>query len=138
MKPVLFALTLVLAGQIALAQELTVFAASSLTEAFEEIVAAFEAQNEGVDVLLNFDGSSTLALQITQGAPADVFASANEAQMQRVVKEGLAQMPQTFAGNRLVVIVPEDVEINSLEELANEARLIVLAAPEVPVGKYAR
>ena len=67
----------VLSGTVASAQALTVFAASSLTEAFEEIASAFEKQY-GVEVLLSFGGSSTLATQITQGAPADVFASADE------------------------------------------------------------
>lgn len=121
------------------AQELTVFAASSLTEAFEEMASVFEAQNEGVEVLLSFDGSSTLATQITQGAPADVFASADEAQMQVVVDEGLtASEPRIFTGNRLVIITPEDSAVTSLEGLAEAGVALVLAAPDVPVGSYAR
>lgn len=123
----------------AFAQELTVFAASSLTEAFEEIATVFEQQHAGSEVLLSFDGSSTLATQITQGAPADVFASADEAQMQVVAAEGLtASEPQLFTGNRLVLITPVGSDITSLEQLAEPGVALVLADPEVPVGNYAR
>lgn len=126
-------------GSFTLAQELTVFAASSLTEAFEEIATVFEEQNEGTEVLLSFDGSSTLATQITQGAPADIFASADEDQMQVVVNEGLGvSEPQIFTGNRLVLITTEDSDITSLEQLSEPGMLLVLAAPDVPVGNYAR
>ena len=115
------------------------FAASSLTEAFEEITTVFEAQHSGIDVLLSFDGSSTLATQITQGAPADVFASADQDQMQVVVAAGLAaNTPQLFATNRLVVITAKDSDITGLEQLATPGVLLVLAAPDVPVGNYAR
>lgn len=115
------------------------FAASSLTEAFAEIAAVFEEQNNGVEVLLSFGGSSSLATQITQGAPADVFASADEEQMQVVVDEGLTTSePQIFTSNRLVLITPEDSNVASLEQLAEPGVLLVLAAPDVPVGNYAR
>ena len=131
-------LTLAMGG-LGAAQELSVFAASSLTEAFEELATAFEAQNEGVDVLLSFDGSSTLATQISQGAPADVFASADEQQMQNVVDEGLtANEPHIFTRNRLVVITPAEGGVSSLEELAEPGLALVLADAEVPVGNYAR
>ncbi len=114
------------------------FAASSLTEAFEEIASVFEGQ-EGVEVLLSFDGSSTLATQIVEGAPADVFASADGNQMQVVVDEGLTVgEPQIFTGNRLVLITTQDSDITSLEQLAEPGVLLVLAAPDVPVGNYAR
>ncbi len=126
-------------GGLGAAQELTVFAASSLTEAFEKIAATFEAQNEGVEVLLSFDGSSTLATQISQGAPADVFASADEQQMQRVVDEGLtASEPQIFTRNRLVVITPAEGGVTGLEDLAEPGLALVLADAEVPVGSYTR
>lgn len=126
-------------GGVGAAQELTVLAASSLTEAFEEMAGVFEEQHEGVDVLLSFDGSSTLATQIIQGAPADVFASADEEQMQNVVDEGLtAREPQIFTRNRLVVITPADGGIRGLEGLAEPGSRLVLADPEVPVGNYAR
>lgn len=128
-----------LIGSLAFAQELTVLGASSLTEAFEEIATVFEGQNEGVDVLLSFDGSSTLATQIVEGVPADVFASADEKQMQVVADEGLtASEPEIFTGNRLVLITPADSNITSVEQLADESILVVLADREVPVGNYAR
>jgi len=120
------------------AQEVTVFAASSLTEAFEEVASAFERQT-GAEVRLNFGGSATLSTQIVQGAPADVFASADAAQMGRVEGAGLVQgEPHTFASNRLVVIASEDGQVECLEDLAEPGTLLVLASPEVPVGGYAR
>ncbi len=138
-RTLLFTLALGTLGGLGAAQELSVFAASSLTEAFEEIAATFEAQNAGAEVLLSFDGSSTLATQISQGAPADVFASADEQQMQGVVDEGLtASEPQIFTRNRLVVITPAAGGISSLEELAEPGLTLVLADSEVPVGNYAR
>ncbi len=138
MTRILLALAL-FSSSLASAQTLTVFAASSLTEAFEAVATVFERQHSGVNVLLSFDGSSTLATQITQGAPADVFASADEDQLQVVVDAGLAAAaPQLFATNRLVVITTKESDITSLEALAEPGVLLVLAAPEVPVGKYAR
>ena len=138
-RTLLVTLVLGVLGSFGAAQELSVFAASSLTEAFEELATAFEAQNEGVDVLLSFDGSSTLATQISQGAPADVFASADEQQMQNVVDEGLtASEPQLFTRNRLVVVTPADGGVTELEGLAEPGLALVLADAEVPVGNYAR
>ena len=122
----------------AFAQEVVVFAASSLTEAFEEVAAAFEAAHEGVEVVLNFAGSSTLSTQIVQGAPADVFASADETQMQVVAEAGLlAGEAQVFVQNRLVMITPEDSAVRTLEDLAKPDMLLVLAGPNVPAGRYA-
>ena len=118
------------------AQELVVFAASSLTEAFEEITSSFEKEHSGVDVVLNFSGSSTLSTQITQGAPADIFASADEAQMQTVA-ELLGGEPQTFTQNRLVVITPQNSPVRTLSDLAKPGILLVLAGPNVPAGRYA-
>lgn len=139
MKKLLFILTVSAAESFSSAQELTVLAASSLTEAFEEIAMVFEEQNEGTEVLLSFDGSSTLATQIVEGAPADVFASADEQQMQNVVDEGLtASEPQIFTGNRLVLITPADSDITALEQIAEPGVTLVLADAEVPVGNYAR
>jgi len=121
------------------ARTLTVFAASSLTEAFEEIASVFERQHDGVEVLLSFGGSSALATQITQGAPADVFASADEKQMQVVEDEGLtAGEARTFTRNRLVVITGGEGGVSDLEGLADPGVLLVLADPDVPVGSYAR
>lgn len=111
--------------------ELTVFAAASLTDAFEALGDEFEARNEGVTVRLNFASSSALATQIIEGAEADVFASANVQQMQNVTGE-----PQNFAENRLVVAVHVESEVESLAQLTDEGVTIVLAAPEVPIRVY--
>ncbi len=119
--------------------ELTVFAAASLTDAYEAIADAFEAANPGVRVVYNFGGSSTLATQLVQGAPADVFASANNAQMTVAIEGGrIAGMPRTFAKNRLVLIVPASnpPNIQSLRDLATPGISLILAAPEVPVRVY--
>lgn len=140
-------LALVLAGCGAAPQAqgertLTIFAAASLTEAFTEIGAQFEAQNPGVNVVFNFAGSNQLAQQIIQGAPADVFASANVQQMDLLITEGevVSGTQQIFAYNHLVLIVPADnpANIAGLADLARPGIKLVLAAPEVPVGQYSR
>ena len=118
-------------------RELTVFAASSLTESFEEVAAAFEAEHDA-EVILNFAGSSTLSTQVVQGAPADVFASADETQMEVVAEAGLlADEAQTFTQNRLVVITPENSPVETLSDLSQPGILLVLAGPNVPAGRYA-
>ncbi|MSP78278.1 MAG: molybdate ABC transporter substrate-binding protein [Dehalococcoidia bacterium] len=117
----------------------TVFAASSLTEAFNDAKAAFEAANPGATVTFNFAGSSALRTQLEQGAKADVFASADEVQMGMAVTNGVIDGAAThFATNRLVVITPVDKKIASLADLAKPGLKLVVAAPEVPVGNYAR
>lgn len=119
---------------------LSVFAAASLTDAFEEIASAFEAANPGVAVLYNFAGSQQLAAQINEGAPADVFASANRAQMQAAIDGGRinAGSEQTFVRNRLVVITPSDnpAGVETLQDLANPGLRLILADVAVPVGQY--
>ena len=120
-------------------QTLTVFAASSLTDAFEVIATAFEAENPGVDVIFNFGSSSTLAAQLVEGAPGDVFASANTRQMSIAEEAGrIADQPVTFVRNLLVLITPADnpAQIESLRDLANPGVKLVVAAPEVPVRAY--
>jgi molybdate transport system substrate-binding protein len=118
---------------------ITVFAASSLTDAFEELSTVFN-ETSGVAVVLNFAGSSTLAVQIEQGAPADVFASANATQMQNLVEDKLVDENaiQIFAENQLVVIVPADnpAQIETLTDLANSDPLIVMASKGVPIRVY--
>ena len=121
---------------------LTVFAAASLTDAFTEIGAAFEAANPGVAVSFNFAGSQALRTQIEEGAPVDVFASANAKEMDTLVTDGLVAQdtPQIFLTNKLVVILPKDnpATLEKLEDLTNSGIKLVLAAEEVPVGKYTR
>jgi molybdate transport system substrate-binding protein len=134
-----YLIALILLFTTSLAQELNVFAASSLTNAFEEIAAEFEAQHPDTDIVFNFAGSSTLATQMIQGAPADVFASADDTQMQVVADAGLLEKEAAiFTRNRLVVIMPSDSEIERLEDLAKPGVLLVLAESKVPVGKYSR
>lgn len=122
------------------ATTLTVFAAASLTDAFTELGGQFDAANPGVTTVFNFAGSNALATQIAEGAPADVFASANNAQMTAAVETGRvdAGAPAQFVTNRLVVVVPADnpAGIERLQDLAGDDVLLVLAAEEVPVGGY--
>jgi molybdate transport system substrate-binding protein len=118
-----------------------VFAAASLTDAFNEIGKQFAAEKAGTDIVFNFAGSNQLATQIGQGAPADVFASANKTQMQAAIESGriVSGTQQTFVRNRLVVVTPADnpAQLASLQDLAKPGIKIVLAAKEVPVGQYA-
>ncbi len=121
---------------------LTVFAAASLTDAFTEIGAAFDAANPGMTTTFNFAGSQALRTQIEEGAPADLFASASGKEMDALVTGSIvsADEAQVFLTNKLVVILPADnpATLEKLEDLANAGIKIVLAAEEVPVGKYAR
>jgi molybdate transport system substrate-binding protein len=117
-----------------------VFAASSLTESFEELGERWESRSEGADVTFNFASSSDLAIQIEQGAPADVFASADPAQMDVLREAGLARNPVDLATNRLVILVPEDnpAGVTRATDLRRPGIKLVLASPEVPAGGYAR
>ncbi len=103
--------------------ELNVFAAASLTDAFSEIGKMFEANHPGVTAVFNFAGSQQLAQQINEGAPADVFASANKKQMDVVIEAGgiVSGTQQTFVKNRLVVIFPKDnpAGLTELKDLAS-------------------
>lgn len=118
---------------------LTVLAASSLTEAFEAIARDFE-EREGVEVRLSLAGSQQLATQVLEGAPADVLATADEVQMDRVAEAGLvAGTPEVFAHNALVVVTgPGVTGVRSVTNLDAPDLDVVLAAPEVPAGRYAR
>lgn len=120
--------------------ELTVFAAASLSDAFKEIGAQFTAANTGATVAFNFAGSDQLAAQITEGAPADVFASANKKQMDVVINAGdvVGGSEQTFVRNRLVVVYPKEnpAKLQAIKDLATPGVKIVLANKSVPVGGY--
>jgi molybdate transport system substrate-binding protein len=118
---------------------LVVFAAASLTEAFGEIGAEFEDLQAGVSVRFSFGPSDGLATQIREGAPADVFASASERWMDEAAAEGL-RVRTVFARNRLAVLIPRDnpAGIRGMEDLARPGVRLVLAAPDVPAGEYAR
>ena len=120
---------------------LNVFAAASLTAAFGDIGKAFQAAHPGVTVTFNFAGSQALSTQINAAAPVDVFASANQSQMDVVTKAGRidASAPKTFVKNRLVVIFPKanPAGIQTLQDLAKPGVKLVLADKTVPVGQYA-
>jgi molybdate transport system substrate-binding protein len=117
--------------------DVKVFAAASLTAAFTEIGQQYTAANGGTKVTFNFAGSQALATQIQQGAPADVFASADLTNMDKV--KDLTGTPRNFASNRLQLVVEKGNprNIQSLDDLASGDLKVVLAAPEVPAGKYA-
>lgn len=143
-RRLLAAVALGLAALPAVAADLTVSAAASLTDAFREIGAAFEAAQPGSKVLLNFAASGALLQQIANGAPVDVFASADEETMDRAEKQGLvaAGARRDFAANALVVVVPAGAAAvpRTLADLRQSAfRRIAVGVPaSVPVGRYAR
>lgn len=139
----LLLVAIVAAGTLALAgcgggsgdpPTLTVLGASSLTEALSEYGEEFQ----GANVRSSFAGSDQLAAQIRQGAPADVFASADTEYPQRLYREGLVEKPRAFVRNRLVVITPDDGKVRSLGDLARPGVRIAIGDPSVPVGQYTR
>ena len=116
---------------------LTVYAAASLTATFEEIGKKFEAEHDGVKVEFDFGGSSDLVTQIQEGAPADVFASADTANMDKLEDADLAgDDPQDFATNTLEIATPPDnpAGVASFQDLAKKGLQLVICAPEVPCG----
>jgi molybdate transport system substrate-binding protein len=118
--------------------QLRVFAASSLTEAFTQLGADFTAAHPDVKVAFDFAGSNDLVAQLQQGAPADVLATADTASMDDA--GGLVGAPRAFAGNKLIIAVEpgNPKHITGLADLASKNLKVVLAAPEVPAGKYAQ
>jgi len=126
---------------------LTVFAAASLTDVFTKLADQLEKANPGLHVQFNFAGSSALATQLTQGAPADVFASADQTQMTKVAHAGLAEDPQVFASNPLMLAVPKGNPAGITAPASGQARLadllapdatLAVCAPEVPCGAAAK
>lgn len=120
---------------------ITVFAAASLTESFTKIGKEFEAANPGANVTFNFAGSSALATQINQGAPADVFASAAPANMKTVTGEGNADgTPTSFVRNQLVIAVPKGNPegVKGLADVTRPGAKVALCAPQVPCGAAAQ
>jgi molybdate transport system substrate-binding protein len=118
---------------------LNIFAAASLTKAFNMIEANYTKIHPNVTFKPDYDSSSTLEQQLANGAPADIFASADTTNMQKATTAGLVTSSQIFAHNRLVVILPASNpgHIATLKDLANSGVKIDVAAPTVPVGKYA-
>jgi len=128
------------ASSAAAGGELTVFAASSLTAAFEEIGSQFESANPGTTVTFNYGSSTDLATQIQSEGTADVFASASGTAMDTVESDPGVTDRTDFAMNQLVVIVPTDnpADIASLDDLADDGVQVVIGAKGVPVGDYTR
>ena len=121
--------------------ELTVFAAASLTDAFERVKDDLEAEIEGLSIRYNFAGSQALVTQLGEGADADVFASASDAQMEAAQANGtIAGEPVTFARNRLAIVVPagNPAGLDGANDLGDDGLRLVLAQAEVPAGRYAR
>ena len=118
---------------------LTVFAATSLTDAFEEVGAAFQQERPHVRISFNFAGSSTLRAQLELGARADLFASADIRQMDPLqTADALLDVPRFFAANSLVLVVPEGSDtVRTPVDLAGPGVRLALALPDVPVGVYA-
>jgi molybdate transport system substrate-binding protein len=119
--------------------EVVVFAASSLTDVFQDMATAFQQANPNAKLTFNFGASSQLATQLGQGASADVFASADTTQMDNAKKSGaVTGQDKIFAGNRLVLITPKDnpANITSVKDLANDGVKFVTAQPSVPIGTY--
>ena len=116
---------------------ITVFAAASLTETFTELGTRFEASHEGTTVAFSFNGSSTLVQQIDQGAPADVFASADTANMDKLTASAsVTATPKVFATNTLEIAVPNGnpAEVRNFADLAKSGVKTVVCAPQVPCG----
>ena len=119
------------------AAQLTVFAASSLRDAFQDLGRSFEQQHPGTSLSFNFAGSQELRTQVEHGARADVLASADPRTLRALADAGLALQPQVFARNEPVIVVPagNPAGIHSLADLPR-ARRLVIGAPEVPIGEY--
>src|SRR5215510_9138199 len=119
--------------------EVVVFAASSLTDVFQAMASAFQQTNPNAKVTFNFGASSQLAQQLGQGARADVFASADQTQMDNAKKaDAIAGQDRVFARNRLVVITPKDnpKQITAVKDLSKDGVKFVTAQPSVPIGQY--
>jgi len=138
----LAALTLSLASLAANAQDITVSAAASLSNAFKDIAAQFEAANPDVSVRLNIAASGVLLQQIEQGAPVDIFASADQTTMDRAAKQSLIDTAsrKDFVSNSLVLVQPTDraYTVGTLDDLkGDKVRRIAIGKPgTVPAGRY--
>lgn len=124
-------------AQVASAETVRVFAPASLVEAFRDVAALYEQQHAGDAIELNFAGSQVLRTQIEQGAPADVFASADLAHADALKAAGLLGPDDVFARNRLVVVVPAgSPRVKGLKDVARPGVKVLVAGPSVPVGRY--
>ena len=127
------------AEAVELSGTVTVFAAASLTETFDDLASRFEAQHPAVEVVLVLGGSSNLVQQVIAGAPADVLATADEDTMQRAVDAEVVETPSAFARNPLALAVPagNPGAVAGIADLAREDLIVALCASEVPCGRAA-
>ena len=123
-------------------QELTIYAAASLAEAFTRLGEVFESSHPNVEVVISFAGSQQIAQQLSQGAPGDLFASANAKQMENVISAGrvMSGADQEFIQNQLMVILPGDNpgNIAGVRDLIKPGLRLILADKSVPVGLYSQ
>ncbi len=140
MKYFSIGLIMILLPTLACANELSVFAASSLTEALHQVAQKYQTRHPDVQIRLLFAGSQTLATQIEQGAPADIFIAANRSVMKRLKKTGLVENPRLLLHNRLVLAVQPDLTPPpvSLADLERPGVLLVVGNRQVPIGNYTR
>lgn len=141
MLTLLFVFGLGISTSPLMAEEMTVSAAASLKNAIGEMKDAFEAANKGITVQTNFAASNPLLKQIVEGAPVDVFASADEATMDKAAAAKVvdSKTRKTFAKNNLVLIVPKGTKKPaSLSELSNMNKIAIGNPDSVPAGRYAR
>ena len=131
----ILAAALLFACSPARSQTINVFAAASLKESFTTIANAFQQRHPGIGIRLNFAGSQLLAAQINNGAPADVFAAADEINLEKI--QFIKSTRKVFATNKLVVVLPKTSTINDLNGLSRAVRIVV-ADEAVPVGRYTR
>ncbi|KRE67513.1 molybdate-binding protein [Arthrobacter sp. Soil736] len=126
-------------GSSKLSGKVTVFAAASLKSVFTRLAGEFESRNPGTEVVLSFAGSSDLVTQISQGAPADVFASADSKNMAKLQEQSLVGAPVNFATNTLEIAVPpgNPASITSFADLARPGVKVVVCASQVPCGAAA-
>jgi len=122
------------------ATEVSIFAASSLTEVLGEVAQAYQVKNPEDKILMHFAGSQALAAQIEQGAPADLFISADTVAMERLLQKGLVQNPRPLVQNRLSLAVQPELinQISSIQDLSAHGLLLVIGNQQVPIGKYTR
>ncbi len=140
MKSLRLCLLILLLPTLAQAAELSVFAASSLTEVLREAAQLYQQQHPAVQVQLHFAGSQALAAQIEQGAPADLFIAANVSVMERLHGKGLVEKPELLLGNRLILAARPDLvpRPTAIGDLARPGLLLAIGNPQVPVGSYTR
>lgn len=120
-------------------RELTIFAAAQLTDVFKELEQIFEQKN-GAEVTINFAGSQVARTQIEQGAPADIFASADLSHMKALQEKNLVGEERLFSHNTLIVILPttNPARLQSLEDLAEKQYRLIVGGENVPIGRYTR